>query len=67
MDSGILGDFGVVAENPRHAYVDDFELRIGNRATLVPKRAARAYGSGVPFVPYTPADWFLEDDSELPL
>ena len=24
-------------------------------------------GTGVPFVPYTPADWFLEDDSELPL
>src|SRR5206468_1433668 len=30
--------------NPRRAYVDDFVLRIGQRATLLPSAGGRAYG-----------------------
>jgi len=44
MDRDILRDSGVVAENPRLAYVDEHALVIGNRATLVPRRNARTYG-----------------------
>lgn len=44
MDSEILHAQDVVAENPRHAYVEDHTLRIGARATLVPALGARAYG-----------------------
>lgn len=44
MDSDILRESGVTAENPRHAYVNDFALRIGQRATLIPSPGARAYG-----------------------
>jgi hypothetical protein len=45
MDTAILRASGVTEPaNPRRAFVDDFELRIGKRATLVPKEGARAYG-----------------------
>jgi len=44
MDVAVLRKNGVVSTNPRRAYVDDFALRIGNRATLIPKAGARAYG-----------------------
>jgi len=44
MDAALLRDSGVEAGNPRAAYVDDFGLRIGRRATLVPLPGARAYG-----------------------
>ena len=44
MDSDILHDSNVLPANPRHAYVDDYGLRIGQRATLVPVPGARAYG-----------------------
>ncbi len=44
MDSGILRNSHVAAVNPRRAYVDDYALRIGRRATLVPASGARAYG-----------------------
>jgi len=44
MDNAVLHEQGIEPELPRHAYVDDYELRIGKRATLVPKRGARAYG-----------------------
>ena len=30
--------------DPRRAYVDDFALRIGQRATLLPSAGSRAYG-----------------------
>ena len=30
--------------DPRHAHVDHFALRIGERATLVPSSGARSYG-----------------------
>ncbi|MGI9293063.1 MAG: gamma-glutamylcyclotransferase [Pseudomonadales bacterium] len=44
MDSTILRKSEVVAVDPRRAYVDDYALRIGRRATLIPTSGARAYG-----------------------
>jgi hypothetical protein len=44
MDESILRQSGVVPLNPRRAYVDNFALRIGPRATLVPHPGARAFG-----------------------
>lgn len=44
MDAAILRAGGAAPEKPRRAFVDDFELRIGQRATLVPLAGARAYG-----------------------
>ena len=44
MDKAVLEEAGVAARNPQMAYVEDFGLRIGRRATLVPEAGARAYG-----------------------
>ena len=44
MDVGVLRNSGVVPTSPRRAYVNDFTLRIGSRATLVPSAGSRAYG-----------------------
>ena len=44
MDITILREGGVAPVNPRRAYVDDFALRIGQRATLLPSAGGRAYG-----------------------
>lgn len=44
MDHEILREAGVAPINPRRAYLEGFELRIGQRATLVPSAGARAYG-----------------------
>jgi hypothetical protein len=44
MDHEILRDAGVEPINPRRAYVEEFALRIGQRATLIPSPGARAYG-----------------------
>ena len=44
MDADVLRDAGVASERPRRAYVEEFALRIGRRATLVPSQNARAYG-----------------------
>jgi len=44
MDESILRQSGVTPVNPRRAYVSDFALRIGQRATLVPSAAAQAFG-----------------------
>jgi len=44
MDIEILTDCGVAPINPRRALVEDFALRIGQRATLVPSAGDRAYG-----------------------
>lgn len=44
MDRGVLHEAGVAPMNPRRAYVDDFALRIGQRATLVPSVGGRVYG-----------------------
>lgn len=44
MDSDILLSSGVQPLNPYLAWVDDFALRIGDRATLVKLDDSRAYG-----------------------
>jgi hypothetical protein len=44
MDVGVLRQSGAIPTNPRRAYVAEFALRIGQRATLVPSPGARAYG-----------------------
>lgn len=44
MDAQVLRDAGVEPSNLRRAYLADFMLRIGQRATLVPSPGARAYG-----------------------
>ncbi|MFT6581416.1 MAG: hypothetical protein ACJAU6_001853 [Alphaproteobacteria bacterium] len=44
MDRGVLHENNVTPECPRRAYVDDFALRIGRRATLIPSTGARSYG-----------------------
>ncbi|MGH7348180.1 MAG: gamma-glutamylcyclotransferase family protein [Candidatus Rokuibacteriota bacterium] len=44
MDLEILREAGVAPGNPRRAFVEDFALRIGQRATLLPSPGARAYG-----------------------
>ena len=44
MDEAVLAEAGVSARTPRMAYVEDFGLHVGRRATLVPEAGARAYG-----------------------
>ena len=44
MDAEVLREAGTQPSNFRRAYVVDFSLRIGQRATLVPSPGARAYG-----------------------
>jgi len=44
MDAQVLRLAGTEPSNFRRAYVTDFALRIGQRATLVPSAGARAYG-----------------------
>ena len=44
MDSDILQENHIAAVNPRQAYIDDYALVIGRRATLIAKPGARAYG-----------------------
>ena len=44
MDSEVLKSSGVEPSNVRQGFVNDFALRIGNRATLIPSDGARAYG-----------------------
>ena len=44
MDAQVLHEAGTKPSNFRRAYVADFALRIGRRATLVPSPGARAYG-----------------------
>jgi len=44
MDLEVLREAGVAPSNPRRAYIDNFALRIGQRATLLPSSGTRAYG-----------------------
>jgi hypothetical protein len=44
MDADRLRRQAIEPSRSRRAYVDDFALRIGQRATLVPEPGARAYG-----------------------
>ena len=44
MDADLLREAGATPFDPRPAFVDGFALRIGQRATLVARAGARAYG-----------------------
>lgn len=44
MDVEVLRQSGAKPANPRRAYVAEFALRVGQRATLIPSPGARAYG-----------------------
>jgi len=44
MDERVLREAEIRTSNFRRAYVSDFELRIGQRATRVPSPGARAHG-----------------------
>lgn len=44
MDVELLRNQGVVPMNARRAFVDGFALHVGQRAALIPKSGARAYG-----------------------
>jgi hypothetical protein len=44
MDAEVLRQAGATPSDLRRAYVADFALRIGQRATLVPSPGDRAYG-----------------------
>ena len=44
MDPQVLRDSQVLVESAHQAYVEDFALRLGRRATLLPSEGARAYG-----------------------
>lgn len=44
MDTEVLKGLGVEPADPRRAYVDDYSLRLGNRATLVPTGGDRSFG-----------------------
>jgi hypothetical protein len=44
MDVQVLHKAGTKPSNFHRAYVDDFALRIGQRATLVPSPGSRAHG-----------------------
>ncbi len=47
MDPEVLRQAGVKPSNLRRAHVENFALRIGQRATLVPSPGARAYGMAI--------------------
>lgn len=44
MDVTFLQEKGIKPSNPRKGYLNDYELKIGNRASLVPCRNEKSYG-----------------------
>jgi len=44
MDEEVLKSKGITIRNQRSAYVNDYELRIGDLATLLHSKNSRAYG-----------------------
>jgi hypothetical protein len=44
LDPDVLRNAGVLPDSPRQAFVNDFELQIGEQATLVSRVEARSYG-----------------------
>lgn len=45
MDEGLLAGKGVRPSSVNTGFIDGYELRIGERATLVPRPGGRAYGA----------------------
>ena len=44
MDAAILLKNGIKPSNPRRGYLNDYALKIGNRASLIPCKNERSYG-----------------------
>lgn len=44
MDMDLLEEKGLDPSNPRKAHLNDYTLKIGNRASLVPGKSEKAYG-----------------------
>lgn len=44
MDTAILSKQGITPSNPRKGYLNDYALKIGARASLVPSKHEKAYG-----------------------
>lgn len=44
MDMDILAKNGMYPSNPRKGYLQDYTLKIGNRASLIPSKDERSYG-----------------------
>lgn len=44
MDLNILSKNGITPSNPRRGYLNDYALKIGNRASLVPCKNEKSYG-----------------------
>lgn len=44
MDKDILIEKGIIPSNPRKGYLNDYTLKIGNRASLIPCKNEKAYG-----------------------
>jgi hypothetical protein len=44
MDTGVLLKNGIHPSNPRKGYLNNYTLKIGNRASLIPSEGERSYG-----------------------
>ncbi len=44
MDVNILSKNGIELSNPRKGYLNDYVLKIGNRASLLPSNGEKSYG-----------------------
>ncbi|OEK00259.1 hypothetical protein BFP97_01465 [Roseivirga sp. 4D4] len=44
MDSSILSKNGIQSTNPRKGYLENYTLKIGNRASLIPSKGGKSYG-----------------------
>ncbi|MCE7995233.1 MAG: gamma-glutamylcyclotransferase [Roseivirga sp.] len=44
MDITILSKNGIQPSNPRSGYLNDYALKIGNRASLIPSEGEKSYG-----------------------
>jgi hypothetical protein len=60
MDEDLLQSKGVITTNLRSASVSGFQLRIGNRATLVPAQSGRVFGL-VALLSHVDLEWLYSD------
>ncbi|WP_420601327.1 hypothetical protein [Flagellimonas sp.] len=44
MDQTILSKNGIVPSNPRKGHLNNYALKIGNRASLIPSKGEQSYG-----------------------
>ena len=61
MDENLLASKGIKTSNAQAGFVDDYRLRIGERATLLPEPAGRAYGVVMEIAQSEVAELYAED------